>query len=294
MTNNVLFLSFFFKLFCVTTDNASSNGTFVQQLARLTSSQEVPFDLDQWIRCFAHILNLSVQDALVCLKPIMKKLRKLVKAIKASPQRLDKLKEALQKAATGQLPEYTADIETFTGSMLVPKQDVVTRWSSGHFMNKRAIEIRPGLDYLTATERELRECELQDEDWKRLGESGEFLEPFAEITTFVEGMKYPTLSAVVPLFDDLLRTLEGWKIDMEKSEEIRDACEAAILKLQKYQELLSPVAMIATTLDPRLKYDYFEEHYGAVFVEASVKPMYVFNACYLLFLFVIFIYISFE
>ena len=202
-------------------------------------------------------------------------MRKLVKAIKASPQRLDKLKEALQKAATGLLPEYTIDMDTFTGAMLVPVQDVVTRWSSGHFMNKRALEIRPGLDFFTATERDLRELELEDEHWNRLGYSGDFLDPFAEITTFVEGMKYPTLSAVVPLLDDLLRTLEEWKCDMEKPQETRDAAAAAILKLHKYQRLTSPVAIIATTLDPRLKFDYFETHYGAEFVESTVRPAYV-------------------
>jgi hypothetical protein len=48
------------KVLCVTTDNASNNDTFIDQLIqdRYMSSRE------HHIRCFAHVINLSVQTAL--------------------------------------------------------------------------------------------------------------------------------------------------------------------------------------------------------------------------------------
>jgi hypothetical protein len=57
----------------VTTDNASSNGTFIEELARLTKDFDHPFEKENWIRCLAHILNLAAQDALDCLKPNIEK-----------------------------------------------------------------------------------------------------------------------------------------------------------------------------------------------------------------------------
>lgn len=63
----------FFQIFCVTTDNASSNSTFATKLAENTSGQPVPFDIDNWIRCFAHIINLAVQAALNAIKLLLEK-----------------------------------------------------------------------------------------------------------------------------------------------------------------------------------------------------------------------------
>ena len=57
------------KLLAITTDNASSNSTFIDELARLTERNEVPFSTTNWIRCLAHVVNLAAQDALTCLKP---------------------------------------------------------------------------------------------------------------------------------------------------------------------------------------------------------------------------------
>ncbi len=62
----------------MTTDNASSNGTFIEELARLTKDFDCPFEKENWIRCLAHILNLASQDALECLKPNIEKVVPIV------------------------------------------------------------------------------------------------------------------------------------------------------------------------------------------------------------------------
>jgi hypothetical protein len=44
----------------VTTDNASNNLTFIDEL----SKENVFFEKENHFRCFAHVINLSVQEAL--------------------------------------------------------------------------------------------------------------------------------------------------------------------------------------------------------------------------------------
>jgi hypothetical protein len=44
----------------VTTDNASNNLTFIEEL----SKENDFFEKEMHFRCFAHVINLSVQEAL--------------------------------------------------------------------------------------------------------------------------------------------------------------------------------------------------------------------------------------
>ena len=62
-----------FQILSVSTDNASSNSTFTKSLAEKTKDQLLPFDIDNWIRCFAHIINIGVQAALLFLKLLLEK-----------------------------------------------------------------------------------------------------------------------------------------------------------------------------------------------------------------------------
>lgn len=49
----------------ITLDNAAANTTFIQELSVLMNNEHIVFDIeDQHFRCFAHIINLAVQDVL--------------------------------------------------------------------------------------------------------------------------------------------------------------------------------------------------------------------------------------
>lgn len=63
--------SFCFQLFCISSDNASNNTTFIREYCRLTGS----FHVDRHIRCFAHILHLAATDAMDPFKPLVRKVR---------------------------------------------------------------------------------------------------------------------------------------------------------------------------------------------------------------------------
>jgi hypothetical protein len=57
------------KLYCITTDNASNNGTMVKALARLLEAHGITWDpIRNHIACLAHVLNLAVKKFLSTLK----------------------------------------------------------------------------------------------------------------------------------------------------------------------------------------------------------------------------------
>lgn len=53
----------------ITLDNASNNGAFIRLLTNWAIEKRIPFDKDDnHFRCFAHVINLSVQAALTQLE----------------------------------------------------------------------------------------------------------------------------------------------------------------------------------------------------------------------------------
>ena len=61
---------------CVITDNASSNVTLTQNLATECVNFDRPFLQENWIRCFAHVINLAVQASLTQIHPLLEKVRR--------------------------------------------------------------------------------------------------------------------------------------------------------------------------------------------------------------------------
>lgn len=146
-----------------------------------------------------------------------------------------------------------------SSSDLLPIMDCPARWSSTYFFLKRAIKLRPALDEM-AKDDDLGKKELDDEDWLVLKEVYYFLEEFALITTYVEGSAYPTLSLVVPMYNQLLTHLEDVSLDKHKHALVVKGAAAGLEELSAYYDKASPVMMTATYLDPRCKMKYFINH----------------------------------
>lgn len=63
----------------ITLDNASNNLTFVRFLSSWSINKSFSFDdNDHHFRCFAHIINLGVQEALTCLEQEISKVNLLL------------------------------------------------------------------------------------------------------------------------------------------------------------------------------------------------------------------------
>lgn len=112
------------KLLTFTLDNASSNDTFMDSLEDLLDEDMVDWCGKSYrMRCFSHVLNLAVQDGVTheSIEPLVTKITSMVRYIRASGQRLDKLKK------------YCDDADPKI-KYVKPVLPVVTRWNSVLFM----------------------------------------------------------------------------------------------------------------------------------------------------------------
>lgn len=97
------------------------------------------------------------------------------------------------------------------------------------------------------------------------------LEPLKEATLATNKDKYPTLSKMMPYYDELLDHFEkmeqkatngrqrdaGAFLRNEVDDDVADAADSAFAKLHKYFEISSDLAVVATILDPRFKMVYY-------------------------------------
>ena len=59
------------KLFCITADGASNNGTMCEEIERLLSEDGISWSAEKnRIHCMNHVINLAVQDFLKSIKAI--------------------------------------------------------------------------------------------------------------------------------------------------------------------------------------------------------------------------------
>lgn len=52
----------------ITTDNASNNNTFISALNKWAEKENIFIEENNHFRCFAHVINLSVQESINSLK----------------------------------------------------------------------------------------------------------------------------------------------------------------------------------------------------------------------------------
>jgi len=62
----------------ITLDNASNNNSFIQYLNLWSINKSFLFNKDSHFRCFAHVINLGVQEALTCLEGSISKVKFVV------------------------------------------------------------------------------------------------------------------------------------------------------------------------------------------------------------------------
>ncbi|GES82328.1 zinc finger BED domain-containing protein RICESLEEPER 2-like [Rhizophagus clarus] len=247
------------KIMGITTDNASNNLTFVDALAKENNS----FQKDNHFRCFAHVINLCVQDALKELDDKLSRLRTLLNKIHHSPQRQEKL-------------SFNCELHGINNLKVV--LDVSTRWNSTFDMINRALYLKEALNSLALSEKDLKNFIITDDEWSELEKVKLFLEKFKEITVLMSGSLYPTLSMLIPLYNALIDHTEDYISEGEEENEGEDGNEsedeigndneestikkAAMncrVKLLHYYNKTNDACIIVTILDPRLKMEYYND-----------------------------------
>lgn len=157
------------KISAVITDNAAN----VVAVVRMTTWRHFP--------CFAHTLNLIVQDSLKSIEPQLRKDKTIVEYFKRSSSALAKLREMqIQLNCPG----------------LKLKQDCPTRWNSTYDMLERILLLKnavvstlaignPGIN------------SLQMDDWTIIEYSLNVFKIFDEITKEVSAEKFVTFSKII-------------------------------------------------------------------------------------------------
>ncbi|CAI7866302.1 unnamed protein product [Closterium sp. NIES-54] len=122
-------------------------------------------------------------------------------------------------------------------------------------------KIPPQQAILTAKDaKRLQALTLSSEQWLALEELAAFLKPFHAVILAAEGSKYPTISRVVPQFNELLDGLDTLKnsVSSPPSGVMKDCITKAEEKLMEYYSGSSDELWVATFLDPSFKIGYFE------------------------------------
>ncbi|KII92966.1 hypothetical protein PLICRDRAFT_70282, partial [Plicaturopsis crispa FD-325 SS-3] len=209
-------------------------------------------------RCFPHVVNISVQTGLKHLTEaemppphsttfdsIPEEFdddddtasRTLVTDCRASGQRRDALKATIRD---GNKAEDWSEIELDSDSegtrflrCVALLRDVETRWSSTFLMIDRVLELYPAVErFLRADkQRKISHRQLSVKEREVLHDIRQFLHAPHLVQELVSGQKTPTLSLVLPMYEELIDVLRELSEDLPR---ISHAINASILKLEQY------------------------------------------------------------
>ncbi|XP_075167732.1 zinc finger BED domain-containing protein 4-like [Haematobia irritans] len=144
----------------------------------------------RWIGCFAHTLNLVVQNSLAPIENTLKKVRKIVTFFHKNSSALNKLCENQRQ---------------FIQVPLKLKQDVKTRWNSTYEMLQRIFNLKDAV--ITTLSLIRPDLLFPLEEWDVIEEILPILKPFYQMTMDISAEKSVTLSKVLVLCNILNQTI---------------------------------------------------------------------------------------
>ncbi|XP_071568105.1 zinc finger BED domain-containing protein 4-like [Temnothorax nylanderi] len=228
----------------VITDNASN----------IAKAMRDTFGHRKHLRCFAHTLNLAVQDAIAAtpeFQTVVKKVKSIVTYFKRSAKAADALKEL-----------QTSDLEN-GGLTLKLKQGCEARWNSLFYMIEKFVQlvnhVNTVLITLSRKKQAIPEMTTRTE-LQILKAVCAILRPVECVTTEISGESYVTCSKIIPIVNCLVRTLEKLNIEHE----ISDCLHKNILRELRKRFVnedsnveRNAMLAISTLLDPRFKKLHF-------------------------------------
>lgn len=227
----------------ITVDNASANTTFMAELKYLMEDAGYKFDnVNQHFRCFAHIMNLAVQDVLKILKVHDNDDQK-VNDFENEPVHdmndddtneandefsdvkfedddfgdsnpftaITKLRNTFKKIRNSK--QIQKIIKSFCDAAgikyLKPILDVSTRWNSTDNMICVGIKMKKILNLLWSECDKVSSFKLSEDEWSLLIQIHAFLKDFETVSTTLGGEKYVILPLVIVAFNMLLDRIES-------------------------------------------------------------------------------------
>jgi len=135
-------------------------------------------------------------DAADGVLPAIDKLRKVVKAVRSSPQRRQSWAREIQFVHGSGISD-----DCSTSLMLI--LDVKTRWASTHQMLRRALDYHDTIDSFVSRNKDLHAFELNNADWDSIKLVTSWLKSFRSATTEMSAPKTPMLSTTHAIFRGL-------------------------------------------------------------------------------------------
>lgn len=210
--------------------------------------------------CFAHTLNLVVQNALEIVDDTLDKVKRIVAHFKKSTNS-NSLLLTTQRQFGINIPKKLI-------------QSVPTRWNSTFYMIERFVELE---EVLKAT---IPRCRLSSsstlpqidtDEWTILKEMCKILHPFEDATKSVSGEKYASASLVIVLTNGLVNvcnvlaaeTLEETSLKLVKA--LKTGLQTRLVNVE-YSNTLA----VCTLLDPRFKTFCFQNNDAVEKVKKNV------------------------
>lgn len=234
------------KIVAVVSDNAAN----VKAAITLCGWRNIP--------CFAHTVNLIVQNGIEVISQIKTKGKAIVEYFKKSPQAYNKLNNMQKQMNCKELRL---------------KQEVPTRWNSCLYMFERLLEIKePLISTLALINPQLNS--LSEADWDIIREACELLKLFEEITVEMSSQKNVTLSKVMVLSKSMLNHVQEIKQNTNNPE-IDEMCDKMIEQIKKRFKDVDNDFLLreSTILDPRIKKYGFknDDSYNRAYRRVSEK-----------------------
>ncbi|QRV97807.1 hAT family dimerization protein [Ceratobasidium sp. AG-Ba] len=288
------------KLGHITLDNASNNNTLMEEL-EIVFKQQGLFTFGRTlnrIRCFPHVINLSVTTLLKQLpeaarwfrrkaatdgdaldddildyldaleSELVKSVRDSVKEMRKTDLRRDGFTESIKLGNFHGLFKDEAG-ETVILPVVQLKRDSETRWSSTLNMIKQYLELYPAVIRYSAENPEMKILVISQRQFDVLQDLVLILEVLDSAQELLSAERTPTLALALPVYENLIQVLYDRAIEFPM---LQYAIDCGIKKLDAYVATTrnTPAYAIAMAINPCIKFRWIDEHWDRV--QLSKKP----------------------
>lgn len=187
------------KVMGIRVDNSSVNDVFLQEFEKILHKQGIEFDCeDQHFKCFAHVLNLAVQDILKTLKADVFEEEKLDGSDSESDSEnsntensdyknippINKLCQICKKIKKSeQLKNQLGHYCKLNNEVLIDfPLDVSTRWNSSHDMITARLKMKKSISALVKNTDTLQCFHITEEEWKMMSMLQVYLQSFKKLS----------------------------------------------------------------------------------------------------------------
>lgn len=242
------------KLLAIITDNGSDAVAAARELMRLINDylNEEVVSPSMLLRCADHSIQLAVKEALAYIAQPNDKLRRLIKAIRASKTRRECFRA--EQRMRGQK------------ALEPPVLDSETRWNSCHQMDSDALKKKESLQALANRDDLFVELErrgasidfvLTPSEWKDIEAITKFLSPIRNVMEACSRSRGTTINELDAMVAFITRKCEAIANEVDENDQptfLSNAASAMLNKLGEYKKhLMTDVAQIGQFLDPAFR-----------------------------------------